>query len=227
MRKETIGPCELYCGDCLEIMPTLPKESVDLFIVDAPYGDNTSYGRNAKEIANNESIKINYDALMGLERLLKPTGTGYYFTNWKFEHPLRTFIEQRGQFDIKMLLCIAKNNFGMGYAFRNQSEYCLVLDKGQGVYNLGNFSNVVPMEHINHSFEAHPHEKGLTLLEKMILHSSSKSEDIILDCFMGSGSTGVAAARAGRKFIGIEIEPKWFDVACKRIEAEFNQGKLF
>lgn len=227
MRKEIIGNYTLYLGDSLDIMPTIAPESIDLVITDPPYGDNTDYGRNGKSILNNASVAINYFALLQLGKLLKPTGTAYYFTNWKFEHKLRYFIDSTEIFNIKMLIGIVKNNFGMGQAFRNQSEYCLVLDKGHGVYNLANFSNMLRMEAINHTEESHPHEKGQTMLEKIILHSSNNQDDVILDCFMGSGSMGVAAAKAGRKFVGIEIDPKWFDMACRRIEAAVKAPSLF
>jgi len=52
-------------------------------------------------------------------------------------------------------------------------------------------------------------------------------DSAVLDCFMGSGTTGVACAQLGRKFVGIEIEPRYFDIACRRIEQAYAQGKLF
>jgi len=64
------------------------------------------------------------------------------------------------------------------------------------------------------------------LLEYLIKKLSNESETIF-DPFMGSGTTGVACARLGRKFIGIEIEPRYFDIACERIDREYAQGKLF
>ena len=90
------------------------------------------------------------------------------FTNWKFEHKLRNFIESKTKFNVRMLICIAKNNFGLGYGFRNQSEYCLVLEKGNPKYNLNDFSNVLKMQHINHDKETHPHQKGVCLIEKNV-----------------------------------------------------------
>ena len=60
-----------------------------------------------------------------------------------------------------------------------------------------------------------------------ILSCSTDSGGVVLDPFMGSGTTGVACANLGRKFIGIEIEPKYFDIACSRIDAAYRQGRLF
>lgn len=116
-----------------------------------------------------------------------------------------------------MQLVIVKNNFGMGYGFRNQYELCLVLEKGKHKYTRADVSNVLHMEHIHHTKDTHPHEKGVGLLKLLIEHSSSLG-DIVLDCFVGSGSTLVASAELKRNFIGIEIEPKWCEVARKRLE---------
>ena len=72
----------------------------------------------------------------------------------------------------------------------------------------------------------HPTQKPLELMEWCILQLPSDAETII-DPFMGSGTTGVACANLDRKFIGIELEPKYFDIACRRIEAAYKQPRLF
>jgi DNA modification methylase len=71
---------------------------------------------------------------------------------------------------------------------------------------------------------AHPFQKSIALMEWCIKRVKA---DLILDPYMGSGTTGVAAIRIGRKFIGIEIEPKYFDIACRRIEKELSQPRMF
>lgn len=70
----------------------------------------------------------------------------------------------------------------------------------------------------------HPSQKPIRLLKRVCEETSART---ILDPFMGSGTTGVAALKLGRKFIGIEIEPKYFDIACKRIEEAWKQPRLF
>ena len=72
----------------------------------------------------------------------------------------------------------------------------------------------------------HPTQKPIALM-RHIVKVSSRQGSTVLDPFMGSGTTGVACARLGRKFIGIEIEPKYFDIACKRIEDAYRQGDMF
>ena len=105
----------------------------------------------------------------------------------------------------------------MGYGFRNQYELCLVLEKGEVKYNLRDFSNVIKMEHINHDKDTHPHQKGVGVIKKMILHSTQE-KGLVFDPFMGSGTTGVAAKELGRRFIGIEISPKYYKIAQERIK---------
>lgn len=116
-----------------------------------------------------------------------------------------------------MQLVIVKNNFGMGYGFRNQYELCLVLERGKAIYNRADVSNVLHMEHIHHDDNTHPHQKGVKLLELLISHST-KVGDNILDCFAGTGSTLVAAKNLKRNCIGIELEPKWCEYAKGRLE---------
>lgn len=79
---------------------------------------------------------------------------------------------------------------------------------------------------VQHSADTHPHEKPLALLKGMLAHSTNPG-DTVLDPFMGSGSTGVACALMGRKFIGIELDEKYFDMACTRIERAYRQADLF
>lgn len=201
-------------------------EKFDLIVTDPPYGDNISYGRCDKTILNNEDESINYKILPLLYNVLKPDKSCYIFTNWKFEHKLRHFIENETKFNIRMLICIVKNNFGLGYGFRNQSEYCLVLEKGSPKYNLNDFSNVLKMQHVQHDSETHPHQKGLYLIEKIIQHSSKPGE-LILDCFSGSGTTAIACHNQKRNFVCIEKDKKYFSASVERLDIVRSQMRLF
>ena len=91
------------------------EATFDLIVTDPPYGDGIGYGRNGKTILNNEDESINYKILPLLYKVLKPDKSCYLFTNWKFEHKLRNFIETETDFNIRMLICIVKNkdiNYG-------------------------------------------------------------------------------------------------------------------
>lgn len=226
MIKELLNKITL--GDCLEILAGGGGlyEKFDLIVTDPPYGDNISYGRCGKTILNNEDESINYKILPLLYNVLKPDKSCYIFTNWKFEHKLRHFIENETKFNIRMLICIVKNNFGLGYGFRNQSEYCLVLEKGSPKYNLNDFSNVLKMQHVQHDSETHPHQKGLYLIEKIIQHSSKPGE-LILDCFSGSGTTAIACHNQKRNFVCIEKDKKYFSASVERLDIVRSQMRLF
>lgn len=202
------------------------NETFDLIVTDPPYGDGCGYGRNGKTILSNEDESINYKIIPLLYNVLKPDKVCYLFTNWKFEHKLRNFIEEQTEFNIRMLLCIVKNNFGLGFGFRNQSEYCLVLEKGNPKYNLNDFSNVLKMQHVAHDTETHPHQKGIQLIEKMIKHSSCEG-DLVLDCFSGSGTTAIACHKLKRNFVCIEKDEKYHKASTEKLNIERSQLRLF
>jgi len=224
MLKQTtkIGELELnriYCMDCLEGMKMLPDESVDLIIADPPYGDNCGYGRMNKEIQNNENPLLNCAMLWESQRILKNNSTIYNFTNWKHYPFLTEFIMRYTHFNIRMMIVLNKNRFGLGYGFRNQHELCLVLEKGKPTYNDNDFSNVINFKVIEHNENTHPHEKPGEIIRKMIKHST-KENDIVLDPFMGSGTTAVACKQLNRNFIGFEISPEYCKIAEKRLSQE-------
>lgn len=215
----------IYNEDCIKGLKEIPNNSIDCIITDPPYGDNSAYGRDNKQIEGNENPLLNCDVLFKFYHILKKGGTVYNFTNWKHYPFLANFIQQYTQFKIRMLLVICKNNIGMGYGFRNQYELCLVLEKGDCNYKLNNFSNLVNMDNINHNDSTHPHQKGINMLIRMIEHSTNKG-DLILDPFIGSGSTAIACIKTGRKFIGFEIDEKWFNIANKKVEHLKGQNNL-
>jgi DNA modification methylase len=122
----------IYHGDCLEIMPQL--EPVDLVVTDPPYGDGVGYGRHNKTIVNNEDVSINFAAMKLIGPILKKGRSLYIFTNWKAYPEIYEHNRSEAIFKIKMLLVIVKNNFGLGYGFRNQYELCVVMENEGGGY---------------------------------------------------------------------------------------------
>lgn len=98
--------------------------------------------------------------------------------------------------------------------------------KGTGIYYNASCGNVIACGRINTADREHQTEKPVELIHKLAEVVSDVGH-IVLDPFMGSGTTGVACANLGRQFIGIEIEPKYFDVACRRIEEAYKQPRLF
>ena len=210
---------KIYNMDCLIGMQHIPPNSIDLIITDPPYGENVGYGRNKKKILGNESIEINYRMLEICYFRLKNNSSVYLFTNWKKVDKIKNFVVSQRKYKIKTILTIVKNNIGMGQDFRNQYELCFVLEKGKPKYNFKNFSTVQQMGYIEHNEDTHPHQKDVNLIRKLIEHSS-KQGDLILDPFMGSGTTAVACKQLNRNFIGFEIDKRYYEIAKQRLEQD-------
>jgi site-specific DNA-methyltransferase (adenine-specific) len=207
---------QIIHGDCIQVMKNIPNNSIDLILTDPPYGDNIGYGLRNKKIANNQNPLINCLALVECYRVLKKNKCVYNFTNWKNYPFLTEFILRYTNFKLKHIIVWNKHNFGLGWAFRNQFELILVLEKGKPKYNLNNFADVQNAKAIIHTEDSHPHQKPIDLLMKIIEHSS-KERDIILDPFCGSGSICLAAQMKKRKWIGIELDEGYVKMARNRI----------
>lgn len=215
MFKEVIGNATMYLGDCRDVLPTLGK--VDAVVTDPPYGIGEAAGKNKSR---------------GL--LAKPRDYGN--DSWDNEPPRKDLID----------LVLKKSNksiiFGGNYFDLPPTRCWLIWDKENGETDFAdaemawtNLDKAVRLVRymwngmLRANGEArgdHPTQKPVGVMKWCISHLPEGSHTI-LDPFMGSGTTGVAAVQMGRKFIGIEREPKYFDIACKRIEDAQRQGDMF
>ena len=232
-------------GDCLEILPTLEAKSVQMVFTDPPYGHNNNNGdliskreaalgrgnyvpeRDNRPIANDglEANELVQAAFKEFARALVPGGVccccccggggpDPQFARWSL------WLDEA--LDFKQMVVWDKGPMGMGWHYRRSYETVLVAQKGAKC-NWYDESHKVEniIRHIRKiipSREQHPTEKPVELVAWFIrLHT--KPGDLVLDPFMGSGSTGVAALSLGRRFLGIEIDPHWCDVARARIAA--------
>ena len=203
-----IGDATLYHGDCLEILPTLPK--VDAVVTDPPYG--TGWAPRGGKVAGTLDM-----------------GSGevpewdVYCEEWMAHcpGPMAVFCGQATLFRTAAaahadgLLLYVKTNpspFGTSY------EPCVTrgLKRPRQLQHWTGYNA--------ENGQQHPTQKPVGLMQWVVSLSPGRS---VLDPFMGSGTTGVACANLGRKFIGIEIERKYFDIACQRIDAAYRQGRLF
>lgn len=198
--KVTIGDATLYCGDCLEILPTLGK--VDAVITDPPYGIGI-----AKNPVRQKHERMNWDNMPAGADVLEACISAA---------PVQ-IIWGGNYFDLPPTQCfliwdkVQPENFSLAmceYAWTNMKGPAKLFKR-----------HVVSYE------KSHPTQKPIELMEWCIARAGSP--ETILDPFMGSGTTGVACMNLGRKFIGIEIERRYFDIACERIQAAHNQGRLF
>lgn len=209
-RVETIGSATLYLGDCRDILPCVG--SVDALITDPPYGlDKKAKGGGPRIPKDRHSIRTFEDY------------------GWDKTRP------DRSVFDAMLSAAPYQVIWGANYFsdYLPPSMGWLYWDKKMG----GNFSDgelaftnqsraLKAFSHYNKMpGRVHPAQKPVALLEWCILRLPDSCRTI-LDPFMGSGTTGVAALKLGRKFIGIEIDPKYFDIACRRIEDLARQGDM-
>lgn len=204
MDRIQIGNATLYHGDCLEILPTLPK--VDAVVTDPPYGigfaaQPTNYQRAAgmKPASWDNARAERLSDLLSLAEIQVVWGGNYYELP-----PSRGWLSW-----FKPDAPPSMANFEL--AWTNQDRNARQIQQSIAATNA---------ERVGH-----PTQKPLVVMEWTL--SQFPTAETILDPFMGSGTTGVACVNLGRKFIGIEIERKYFDIACERIAAAYAQGRLF
>lgn len=209
--KVEIGDATLYLGDCLEILPTLGK--VDAVVTDPPYGIGEAAGKNKSR----GKLAVSKD---------------YGHSQWD---------DKTCDEAVALAVSITSQAvvFGGNFYDLPPSSCWLIWDKENGKSDFAdaemawtNLKGAVRLKRYmwNGMFRAggesrgdHPTQKPIRVMEWAVGFTTG----LVLDPFMGSGTTGVACANLGRKFIGIEIEPKYFDVACERIKAAYAQGRLF
>jgi len=119
-----------------------------------------------------------------------------------------------------------KGSAGLGMGFKPAHEIVLEFSNGATQYAALDGQNVIRQTRVSTSERQHNTQKPIELMGELI-RVAVPIGGCVLDPFMGSGSTGVAALKLGRKFIGIEIEPRYFDIACKRISEAWAQPRLF
>jgi len=217
----------LMKGDCLELMKTIPDGSVDLCVSDIPYkltGGGKGDGANSKRpkgILSDNSQLMNVpkfeDWLPDLYRIMKDGSHIYLMCNFKNLNDLMNKSLTVGFKHINLLVW-EKNNCTPSQFYMKNCEYTLLLRKGKSKYinDIGGSKTVHKFNNIIGN-KAHPTEKPEELMKFYIENSSNKG-DTVLDMFMGSGSTGVAAKNTNRKFIGIELDKTYFNIAQERMK---------
>jgi site-specific DNA-methyltransferase (adenine-specific) len=236
MRTEHIGDATLYCGDCLEILPTLGE--VDHIISDPPYEDelHNAVGR----IRRNDGRKMIDDlGFSGVNTRRKDIAdaTVQISSGWlilfSLAEGVRAWRDDIQAAGAKWDTCLAWVKPDASPRFNGQGaargfECAITAWCGSGYrkWNGGGKRGIYTHCVNTNRHGEHPTEKPVPLMSE-IVRDYTQHAQTILDPFMGSGTTGVACAKLGRKFIGIEIKPKYFDIACKRIEDAYKQGDLF
>jgi site-specific DNA-methyltransferase (adenine-specific) len=222
-RIERIGDAELHLADCRDVLPTL--SGVDAVVTDPPYGVNLG-ARTGSSRYLNERYASTDDTPKYIASVCVPAITTclYLFGRVAMTPGNRCMWMYPQPDDVGIWYNPASTNRGR-WGFSYASAF--IFYYGRDPHNVGNGMrpNSVagacdPVDGIDH-----PCPKPLLFMRWMV-ERASLAGDTVLDPFMGSGTTGVACAQLGRRFIGCEIEPKYFDIACKRIEEATKQGDL-
>lgn len=222
---------QLLLGDCLAFLDTLPDHSVDLILTDPPYGfdyRSRSHTLPLTTIANDrfEAMPLLRQMLRLVYPQLKENGVGLIFTNWQCFSSMEAVIKEEG-YQVLNVLVWQKNVWGRGDLKGNwgpQHELLLFIRKEKLPTRLRRYlngrreGNILKFKKLPTNAMQHPTEKPVELLEYLIQKLTQPGE-IVLDPFMGVGSTCVAAKNTQRHYIGIELEPVWFEVAKARLNA--------
>jgi DNA modification methylase len=204
---------KLICGDCLEVMKSIPDKSIDVVITDPPYGIGKDGQKESSGVHGGRK--------------------GYEFKGWDSIRPDKQVFDEIQR--VSQNQVIWGGNYFADYL--PATSKWLVWDKGQrinqsdGELAWTSFSGALRIYTLNRvaimtDGAIHPTQKPASLMRWVILNNTREG-DTILDPFMGSGTTGVACVQTGRNFIGIEIDPEYFAIAEKRIKDAQQQMRLF
>jgi DNA modification methylase len=208
MRIEVIGDCTLYLGDCMDVMPTLGK--VDAVVTDPPYGIGMSGGN------------VGYKGFNSFERKKWDDSTPDVAIDYIDTHYNKYIIWGGNYFKLPPSRCYLVWDKGNGFKGRTYAESELAWTSLNA--NARTFS-YDPLAKGDYRGKQHPTQKPISLMRWCLTHIPDSR--LILDPFMGSGSTGVACVKEGRSFIGIELDEDYFDIACRRIEEAYKQPDMF
>lgn len=244
VREERIGGQRLILGDCLKVMPLLPSGGIDMIWTDPPYGHSNHDGDlnarlndhreiDSKPIANDDAdgMRRVVDGMLSeAVRLLSADCCCCCCCGGGGPKPTFAWVADRmDRSGLSFFHSVIwdKKNPGLGWRYRRQHEMVMVSHRTGGKLLWANdavaarniFSMMPPRD------RDHPNEKPVKMVEHF-LQIHSLQNQTILDPFMGSGTTLVACQRMGRNGIGIELDPDYFEIACRRVDEAARQPDL-
>jgi DNA modification methylase len=244
MRIEELENCTLYNGDCIEVMAELQADSINSVITDPPYeAEAHTKGRRLLSKQTGGKRTVEYGALdfdkitnkqrdqASIEMVRVCKGWLLCFCQaeavqaWRECHEAADAKYKRAMVWVKTdgAPQFTGDRPGMGY----ESIVASWCNGGRSKWNGGGKHGVFIIPGRDNNFKKeHQTQKPIRLMNELV-SLFSRPGDLVLDPFMGSGTTGVASLDQGRRFIGIELNEKYFDVACKRIERESKQQRMF
>jgi DNA modification methylase len=237
---------EVRQGDALDVLRSLPDRSVSAIVTDPPYcsGGNTEAARKG---ATKQGIRGEQTEALGwfaadsmttpglvwllrsvafeAERVLVPGGSLLAFTDWRMWSNLAPALESGG-LRLQSMVVWDKGSAGMGTGFKPTHELVIHLCNGAGKFHDLCGSNVLRFGRVHSTARDHPTQKPVDLLQSLV-RVAAPADGLVVDPFCGSGSTGVACVREGRRFLGVERDPGYCEVARSRLRGEAEQRGLF
>lgn len=228
---------ELKQGDCLELLKLLADKSIDCVITDPPYQAHFEKGGGAfgqrqyfEDIDEGVGSNLNFDIKPFLEAIkpkLKIFNAYFWCSQRQIQDYLAFATDNKLHFDIliwsKTNPLPTKNN-----KYLPDLEYCVFMRETGAYWNndlIFDSYRKLFVTAVNKSEWGHPTEKPLNII-RTNMEVSTRGGDLVLDPFLGSGTTGVAAQQLGRNFIGYELSPTYFEIAKKRIDQAKRQVQL-
>lgn len=229
---------KITCGDCYKLIKEIPDKSVDLVYSDIPYdvascGGGGAFGSNIKAYhkeCGEFSNGIDYTLLDEFVRVCKHPQVYLWCSKSQIYPLMQYFIGKKGY--LFELFTWHKSNPipTCNWKYLSDTEYCLMFRESGTTKIRGDMSTkskyyVSQTNKKDKQLFEHSTIKPLEVVKNHISNSTDDG-DIVLDCFMGSGTTAVACKETGRQFIGFEIDEKWVDVANRRLEKEDCNGQI-
>jgi len=217
-------------GDALEVMKDIEDNSIDLVLTDPPYLINykTNHRKDKNHqftsvIENDNNPDLITDSIKELYRVMKDDTAMYMFCSFDKVDFFKQEVEK--YFNIKNIIIWVKNSWTAGdleAQFGKQYEMIILANKGRKKFNGSRITDVWSFKRKVGNEQQHQNQKPIGLIQQCV-EKHSKEDDIILDPFLGSGTTAVACQNLHRNFIGIELEEKY----CKIAEERLMQKPLF
>ena len=217
---------KLLQGDCLELLKQIKDESIDMVLTDPPYGIAFQSGYRKigyEKIKGDQNLYWLDDFVEEIFRVSKNNTAHYMFCSFHHIDIFKQAIQKR--FKVKNIITWVKNNTSMGDLkgdFAPKTEFIIFFQKGRRLINGRRDSNVFEFNKTRN--ELHPTQKPVDMTEYMLSKFSDEG-NVILDPFMGSGTTGVACVNTNRNFIGMELDEDYFKIAKERIK-KADRSKL-
>lgn len=216
---------KLYQGDCITKLTTMQDNSVNFTLTDIPYDAVNRASNGLRELDKGKADVLTFDLLVFLEQVYRATSNSIciFCGKEQFSTIYEFFANKKGT--VRPIIWEKTNPSPMNgqYIYLSGVEMAIWFKKsGAKVFN-AHCKNTV-FKHPNGRSKLHPTEKNHELLKELILDNTNEG-DIVFDPCMGSGSHGVVALKNGRRFVGIELDEGYFNIAQNRIEEAANKTK--